>query len=298
MAKLLKRQLNIEITKLDEAGNIEFQKVFENSLNVKFNFQKYIGNIMYGSGKVSICGLPRNIIEVLIGFTDTETELQKRRIIKVSAGYEGQQLGLMVNGTIKSAMPSMPPDVWIDCDVINNYEALNNQSINFSTKETMPLSDYINLVASNLGLQQDIRITNADAINISQQNITAGTIFDIVYSITNVSFPIVAYIENETLIVDYAVEPLNNDERYINPIEINKNTGMVGLPQLLNAGKIANITTLLNTSIKTGDIIKVESSQIPSANGLYYVIGMTYNGEFRGNNWYSIFHCRRTASNG
>ena len=52
----------------------------------------------------------------------------------------------------------------------------------------------------------------------------------------------------------------------------------------------------INTSIKTGDVIKMESSQIPSSNGLFYVIGVTYSGEYRGNNWYSVFHCRRVAN--
>lgn len=290
---LSKRQLLIEITKLDENGNIEFQKSFANTLNARFNFQKYIGNIMYGSGKVSICGLDKDTIQVLTGLGSAQEELAKRRIIRLKAGYEGEQLGLMVNGTIQGAKPTMPPDIWLDCDVINNYE-VNYENIAFSTKESMKIKDYILLVADTLGLTPEIRIKDDNflACQISKQSVL-GNSFNLVYSIRQAMKDISAYIENETLIIDYATQPPQNDERFSNPIEINKDTGMVGMPELFNAGQIANITTLLDTSIKTGSIINLKSSQIPSANGLFYVIGITYTGEFRGTNWYSMFHCRR-----
>ena len=298
MAKLPKRQLYVEIEKLDRNGNREFLKTFENSLNVKFNFIKYIGNIMAGDGTVSLCGLDNKTIEALTSIGQYDTEIAKRRIIRVKAGYEGQELGLMINGTIKTAMPTVPPDIWLNCGVINNLEARENNNYAFATKEAMKLPDYIKSIADYLNLKIENRIKDENILSqiVSKQSIS-GNLFDIVYSISDAAEKITAYIENETLIIDYREEPPEGDERYSNPIEVNKDTGMVGLPEIFNAGIQANITTLLNTSIKTGNIINLTSSQIPAANGKYYVVGITYTGDYRGNAWYSMFHCRR-AYNG
>ena len=307
---LLKRELNIEITKYNQNGGKDFYKEFKSSeadggmLNAKFNFQKYIGNTAYGSGKVSICGLDKQTIETLTGFADIETELNARKIIKLYAGYEGKQLGLMVDGSIVSALPTMPPDIWLNCEVINNYEQ-RNKTIEFATTQSMTLEDYIKAVADKLNLRTEVRIKEQSILKkqISKQSMLAN-MFQIANSVTTVYdntanvIGIVAYIENETLVVDYSLPPAS-DERIKNvAAEISKDTGMIGLPELAMAGHIANITTLIDTSIKTGNVIKLKSEAIPAANGLYYVIGITYTGEFRGNAWYSMFHCRRIYTNG
>jgi hypothetical protein len=306
---LKKRAIELTITKYDQNGKVEFQKEFNSSRsdicpNVKFNFQKYVGSIMYGQGKISICGLDKKSIEVLTGFLSIDSELNKKRVITLKAGYEGEELGLMVDGTIFGALPTIPPDIWLNCDVINNYEQANDKK-NFSTSDNLLFTDYIQAVADTLNIKKiENRIKEPSYLNrkISKQAIKAGSMFNIVYSISDVfainnkyPYGVTAYIENETLIVDYT-DLIPNDERIQTPILVNKDNGMIGLPEITNAGQICNITTLLNTSIKTGDVIKMESSQIPSSNGLFYVIGVTYSGEYRGNNWYSVFHCRRVAN--
>lgn len=307
---LKKRALELTITKYDQNGNIEFQKEFNTygnneSLNVKFNYNKYRGSILYGKGEVSICGLDKKSIEVLTGFLSIQTELEKKRVITVKAGYEQEELGLMIDGTIQSALPTMPPTVWLNCEVINNYEQSNDRK-NFSTTGNLLFKDYIQAVADTLNIKKiDNRIKKESYLNrkISKQAKPAGNMFDIVYTISRAFtvdkkagfYGIVAYIENETLIVDYANLPAD-DERTKTPILVNKDNGMIGLPELTSAGKFCNIMTLLNPSIHTGDVIQLESSQIPSANGLFYVKGITHNGEYRGNNWYSIFHCGRVAN--
>lgn len=313
MADLTKRIIEIEITKLSENGTVEFTKKFNNyyiaegkdGLNIKFHYQKYIGSILYGKGKVSICGLDKNTIGVLTGFSDVTTELQKRRIIKIKAGYEGQELGLMVDGTILSALPTMPPDVWLNCDVMNNFEQ-SEKLMAFSTTGDLNFAEYCDTVAKAIGIPKvENRVKKQEYLDrlISKQSIKAGNIFNIVDSISTVftigekyKTGVSSYIENETLIIDYNDLPAD-DPRTQNPILVNKDNGMVGLPELTNAGIIANITTLLNPSVKTGDVIQLESSQIPAANGLYYVKGITHTGEYRGNSWYTMLHCGRIENN-
>ena len=102
----------------------------------------------------------------------------------------------------------------------------------------------------------------------------------------------VAYIDNETLIVDY--ENFSEAEGQSRTHhKIDKNNGMIGLPEITKAGTIANITTLLKPEILVGDVIDLESVMIKKANGQYNVIGISYVGDFRGEKWYSMFTCRR-----
>lgn len=304
MNKLENRSLTITIQKLRKDGSIEMAKQFKD-LNVKFYFQKMIGSAMFGKGRVSICGLDKDTIQQLTSFVDYGTVLNERKLIKLEAGY-GEKKALIFNASILSAMPTLPPDIWLNCDVINSYE-LQQTYIDLTIEEGLKLEDYCKIVADKIGVPLEMRIKNSDYLASKMSGTTYyGNIFGLINTIEN-KFPIksikktygniVAYIDNGTLVVDYSVIP-NSEERAAeqNIKEINHDTGMVGLPEISMAGYLVNITTLLDPEIKTGNVINLKSSQIPSANGLYSVIGITYTGELRGNSWYTTLTCRRVIN--
>ena len=304
MNNLEKRSLTLTIQKLRKDGSIEMAKQFYD-LNVKFYFQKMIGSAMFGKGRVSICGLDKDTIQQLTSFVDYGTTLQERKLIKLEVGY-GDKKALIFNASILSAMPTLPPDIWLNCDVINSYE-LQQTYMDITIEEGLTLQEYCETVAKKIGVPLEMRIKENSYLSSKMSGTSYyGNIFGFINTIEN-KFPIkaikkeygniVAYIDNGTLIVDYSVIP-NSEERAKsqNITEINQDTGMVGLPEISMAGYLANITTLLNPEIHTGDIINLKSSQIPSANGLYSVIGITYNGEFRGNSWYTTLTCRRVIN--
>ena len=304
MNKLEQRTLTITIQKLRKDGSIEMAKEFKD-LNVKFYFQKMIGSAMFGKGRVSICGLDKETIQQLTSFVDYGTTLNERKLIKLEAGY-GEKKALIFNASILSAIPTMPPDIWLNCDVINSYE-LQQSYISLTIEEGLSLQEYCETIAKKIGVNLEMRIKDENYLTSKMSDLAYyGNIFGLINTIEN-KFPIkaikkeygniVAYIDNGSLIVDYSVIP-NSDERAKEQTikEINQDTGMVGLPEISMAGYLVNITTLLNPEIRTGEIINLKSSQIPSANGLYSVIGITYNGEFRGNNWYTTLTCRRVIN--
>ncbi|MFA9439395.1 hypothetical protein ACDA63_07140 [Uliginosibacterium sp. sgz301328] len=106
--------------------------------------------------------------------------------------------------------------------------------------------------------------------------------------------------------------PLNS---YIpgDPIEINAETGMVGMPEQTIGG--LNVRTLLNPSVKIGHTIRINNASIQDyrlslspgdksnndaalngvarkdADGLYYVMMADHYGDTRGNDWYSDLIC-------
>lgn len=302
MDKLENRTVSVTIQKLNENNEIEMKKVFDN-INVKFNYSFYIGSAMYGVGNISICGLDRLTLDQLISFASQSTVLKEKKLIKVEAGY-GDKKALIIDGSIMSAIPTAPPDIWLNCEVINSYE-LQKQHITLTIDEGLTLQEYAELIAKTINVPLEMRIkdTNYLSKKMSGQSF-GGDVFKLVKTITRAfNFKsqdtevykygrIASYLVNNTLVVDYA-NLRNNDERTKNPILISKDTGMVGLPEMSMAGELVNITTLLKPEIKTGDVLKLESEQLKSANGLYYVQGITYTGEFRGTSWYSTLTCWR-----
>ena len=80
---------------------------------------------------------------------------------------------------------------------------------------------------------------------------------------------------------------------------VNINTGMIGSPTQVN--EYVTVRVLMNSSIKIGDYIHIDNSRvliqqmrdikdIPyllDADGIYKVVGITYDGDSRGNAWYT-----------
>lgn len=80
---------------------------------------------------------------------------------------------------------------------------------------------------------------------------------------------------------------------------VNINTGMIGSPT--QANEYVTVKVLMNSSIKLGDYIHIDNSKVVlqqmrditdipyllDADGIYKVIGITYEGDSRGNPWYT-----------
>lgn len=303
--ELTNRSIEVTISKYKDDESLDFTKTFTDNISVKFNFERYVGTELYGTGKVSICGLDKKTTQELTTLCSTEQALDERKTITIRAGY-GENKALIIEGDIVGAVPTMPPDVWIECKVINGFERIQ-KTVSISIKGEFDIQEATDIIAKELKLKNgaDCRIKNDSygkkfyqrkMRNISHKGSQEGIIEKLMdfYSFEedDVFNKVFAYIDNETLIVDYTnFGKEEADKRSFH--KISKENGMIGLPEISNAGTIANITTLLKPEIKAGDVIELESCMIPKANGQYNVIGITYTGDFRGESWYTMFHCRR-----
>lgn len=298
MDKLENRKIKVVIVNYDENNNETILGEFEN-LNVKFSYKKSISVSNAGEGTVAICGLSKDLIQQMTSIYSNTRNLNKRIEIRLYAGYK--ETSLIISGTIKYAKPTMPPDIWIECDVINGYrrrETCNNKTF----EGIYSLKDISSMIAQYLGLNLIYRIENGDFENVKAYNFTADNCNDyaLVNKLTELVKPtkenkygICAFIDGENLIVDYLALKPTLKERIDKAINIDLNNGMVGLPEPSHASYEVTITTLLDNSIKLCDVIKLDSLSIKALNGNYYVQRIAYNGEFRGQNFYSVFSCRR-----
>lgn len=299
------RSVKVDIYQYAEDGTEKFHKTFEKNISVKFNYEKFIGTAFFGTGKVSICGLDKTTTETLTTLCSMEEALKERKQIKIEAGY-GEKKALIIDGSIISANPTMPPDVWIECEVLNGHER-KQKMVSVSIEGELNIKEVAEAVALQIGLKNGVecRIKNDEVGKRFYQRKTrniayVGTLEELLTKITEVySFEEgdiygvpVSYIDNDTLIIDYSnFADVESNKRVHHKID--KDNGMVGLPDISMAGTIANITTLLKPEVKVGDVIDLTSYMIPKANGQYNVIGITYVGDFRGTSWYSVFSCRR-----
>lgn len=101
----------------------------------------------------------------------------------------------------------------------------------------------------------------------------------------------------------------NNEARFFNPLSnvgkntahlINANTGMIGFPEQIPYG--VRVKCFLNPNIRLGDFIKIDNktvilndidfqdtnyqSHLLNADGVYRIIEIVYQGDYRGDDWY------------
>lgn len=301
MDKLTKRQISLTLEKRDTDNTISFSKTYTNGLDVKFSYTRFLGNGMHGRGKISIGGLSQDTLNMFTSFWSEDTELAKKKLIKLEAGYEGQTMGTIINGSIVSAIPTVPPDIWLNCEVVNSYE-IQFETISYTLKGKHTLKELTENIATFLGLNAIIRVDKQSYLNRTIKDVSfIGNKFELVSTIEDL-FPIkeddknggiIAYIEDNNLVLDYSELEMNQYNRNGEPILISKDTGMVGVPEPMWAGQAVKVTTLLNPAIRTGDVIQLKSQLIPSLNGYYYVFTISYEGQYRGTNFYSSFVCKR-----
>ena len=89
------------------------------------------------------------------------------------------------------------------------------------------------------------------------------------------------------LLMDWVKKKMAAERRVID-----KDSGMIGIPQFKSfMGQMSiEVKTLLRRDIDIGDFIKVESTMINIPDGYYYRVNkIRYEGEFRGQAWYTKF---------
>ena len=157
--KLTKRYCKVILEKFDKNGITEDRREFENLLNVKFTYTRYIGNSMHSKGKISICGLTKDAIDTYTAFFSQDVEVAKRKTITVIAGYDDKNYGYgtIISGTVIEAIPTNPPDVWLNCTVINQYEAKLKKD-NYSFKGIKTLKEVLEWASQTLNLKLDNRL--------------------------------------------------------------------------------------------------------------------------------------------
>jgi len=240
-------------------------------------------NAVISNATINIYNLSKENIGFFTSFkNETVLGLQQRRI-RLSAGYEGQKEAILFNGDILQALPTMRPDIVLQCDCYSNFRA-NMGVQTLQMYGPIKLKDVCQKIAEKLKL--GFEWTADEKNNKTIDSFTfAGGIFENVLFKLNKCGDICAYYEDGYL----KVSDKNASRKSTDILEVNKSTGMIGLPRPSMFG--VDVTVLLNPAIKLGQQIHLVSEAIPSCNGNYYVYGLTHRGSYRGNAFYTELQC-------
>lgn len=253
-------------------------------LNIRFSVAKFRGQVQ-GRAKISICNLAPQDVAYLTTYMSPWIEIQKQKKIQLFAGYEGKT-GLLFSGDILKALPTQPPDVWLDCEALGGYfNNLKTESFTIAG----PIS--IKQVAQQLAVRQDLNFMCVAKEETASRQIDGfcytGGLTHSVKKINDLGIGC-CWVEDDTLYLGDS-EPELTDT--VNVRVVDETSGLVGIPVPGPVG--VDFTMLLDPSIKLGDPIELRSKRIPTINGIYWPYSVEHTGELRGNDWYTKVKCQR-----
>lgn len=271
------------------AGHIEIEgvNVPTDGLDFKFDIEK-IGSF-YNKWKASILGLSLNTINK-ISVWNPQVAYSERRNIKIFAGYEGI-IGqkLICNGTITNAIPSSPPEMWLNMSGLlyigDNRIISNSYKIRNKTKK-----EIFEEMCKKIG--RPFRYELADDDIRGFQFTMEGMYGSLPVKYAQ-QFDVIVYLDNDTLVATTKNAQFKKPDKKqrINTIDIDH--GLISIPQVSIKGAV--IRTRMNDTYNINDWIDLKSKMIPSANGLYIIIKKHHVGHLRGDDWYTELTTIRKA---
>ena len=274
------RQVRVEFLTSD--GKL---KVLE-GVDVRFSVDLPMSAVMVDAS-ISILNLNRDDLAYLTTFTSQWLAMTQRKRIRLYAGYADTQLGMIFDGDIYNALPTDPPDIWLDCTARSgNYES--TQVFTQSVFSATPVKSIFETAAGNMGLTPEWRSTSAK--KISKYSFT-GNNTEYIESMAKLD-NIYVFEENGNLVCVDKFAPVRDGQIRL----ISEKTGMVGIPKIDYIGIEAKM--FLDTRIRRGDTVKLESNRVSAANGLYYVYHINHEGQLRGQNFFTTIKARRLDAYG
>lgn len=236
---------------------------------------------------------------------ETANKIQKEFTqVSLQAGYENGNYGLIFIGTVKQVKKGRenPVDTYLDilaADADTNY---NFGVINTSLAAGSTVTDHVTAIAKAMGLPIGY-IGDLPQTKLPRGKVLYGMGRDLLrrtvqssgasYSIQDGKLqviPLTGYLPGEAVV-------------------LTERTGMIGMPEQTEDG--ITVTALLNPQIKCGTRIQLDNASIQraakdpsiqgdlafaflpsiSADGFYRVLVNGYEGDTRGNDWYSNLVC-------
>ena len=272
-------------------NNITSAREISDPISIKFELHKSVLNDA-NFGEITLYNLS----------PDTEKEIiQQGSEVVLEAGYKDNK-GIIFKGQLFQPIrgKSNNLDYYLKLIVIDGDSFIN---LTWDS-ETIPANSTKRQLAEQI-LRSSGNIDTGNINNLPNYNYIDGS--EPVTERAKVIFgPPAKYLNdlakmgNSTFHVDEGQASFFNpmDKDRVNSHIINKDTGMIGLPQQVDNG--IEVKVLLNPSIKLGDMIKIDNKsvqikeysygQVPyllDSDGLYRIIKIDYTGESRGQSWYT-----------
>jgi len=255
-------------------------------VDVKFDINLPMSAIMT-TAKVGILNLTREDIEYLTTYTSRWSAFTQRKRLRVFAGYDDTQVSLIFDGDILEAIPSQPPDIWLNCEAQSgNYGS--TQMFSRSILVPNSIETVCASAAEWMGLEFEWRSTSNKTIEKFDFTGSRTRLIETVSELDK----IIAFEEDGALVVVDRDNPVRDGVIR----EISEESGMVLVPDPDYIGVTASV--FLDTRIKRGDTINLVSKRIPAANGLYYAYNLHHQGRLRGSKFHTTIKARRIDTYG
>lgn len=202
----------------------------------------------------------------------------KKRKIALYAGRESTGYNLIFKGDIRNAKPSQPPDISLEITTFTG-DAAKFETVSRTGGEMIKLSILSKQIANDLGLNLVFEATDKQ---IGSYSYTGSKLKEV--SQLNEIGGISAYVDDDDLVV----RNVNTPQRgYV--FDVNKNNGMIGIPEINEKG--IKVKIMFNPQIIVGSQINVFSELLPTANGSWCVYKITYDLQNRNQSFYMTLDC-------
>lgn len=277
-------------------------------IDIKFSVERTY-SAQNPSATISIANLTLPDIQFLTTWTPWTQGQWGLKQMRIFAGYgddvsSTNRSSLIFAGDLRYAMPTIPPDIWLECHGVENYSDITK-----TLSKTLDIKTNVKGVCENVAKWLGYSLVWDDLIPESVNKVIdrfnyTGSAAGLMRHIEQ-ALGVVATVENNNLYirpnkgvaitsVGYGTqdEIVFDSPKTDYDILCSEATGMIGMPCISPIG--ANITMLLNPRIKSGQILRLESRILPkSANGLYFVRKVTHEGHLRGQNFYTHIESTR-----
>lgn len=249
----------------------------------------------------------------------TSTRLLSKEFSRVviNAGYVNGPYGVIFDGSIKQSRRGRIDQTLTYLDILaaDGDEAYNYGIVNQSLAAGSTINDQINAIAQGMGT--DVGYVSQLQLGGNPQATIRGKVL---FGLGKDYNRQIALANNSRWSIQNGktVFIANSDYIQADPILVSAASGMVGIPEQTQDG--ISVTMLLNPKLKIGQPVQlsskdinvaafidipygsIDASQLPnnqfpplSTDGLYRVVVSEYEGDTRGNEWYSKLICFAVA---
>ena len=252
----------------------------DSELDMRFSGEK-VGTV-YREFEVGILGLSASTINELTVWDKAKAVAASRRI-EVYAGYAGGGIDHpLFSGIIIEAMPTNPPEMWMNFKCINMNGGDVGDWRRNELFENVAIGELFGWISEDCGFGGKWRWESSRDPTDKVSFVMSGNArdnaerFAQAFDLTVFEDGGIMYARDARMQFDSPREPV---------VQVNQDTGMLALGNVTLAG--ATIKTHLSDRAMFGSWLYLTSKIVPKANGYYIVVRKKHVGHLRGEEWYT-----------
>lgn len=225
-------------------------------------FTSSVGN----SCQIRIANIDKPTRDRLLTEGTTEAQLKPlKNTLTIEAGRESTGFHQVYRGDITTVSGSQAPDIWLTMRSLTGKQ-LKYETGTLSQNATAKFSLIASQVAEKLGVPLSFSAPDKDVANFS----FSGSLDKMIGALGDISYAVDAYLDDDVLVVKPRYEPDSSDF-----VEVNINTGLVGIPEFVGLGVRCKV--ILTSEIRVGQRVRVSSLAYPAVDGDYVVYRLDFD---------------------